>query len=510
MNDRKLRKLLKENAIDSRSARHTSGRRWLRRLTQVAACLLVVCLLGVGYVTMIRFVGMPGDPQDSSPEPGMVSGDGSGTTLPPSDSVTTKHDLLEGDEMSELDTSTDLATEAVSTSGEVTTTVEKPPLPPTALSIYAVDTADRLEWGAEDITGNSMLDMAVERRLALGEFGAVEVNYYATAAQLTETVLRDVAAGEAANSLVTAPAESIMKLTTSGALNDLAKMESIELVDKREYWNGCMADSLMLGSSLYFVSGRLSMGTMLSSGVLLADTAQLSLTAKQLCTLVIEGKWTLDRMLSLAREADGIGLSLDGDDGLQQLVNGAGLRLVTNTLSRSEVWNDGSLEALVLAVNGLSDKLSTGAAAGAPFTVTTLGGCAERTTSSVILPLPAATEAEAAQGYCAPIAEGAVYYAIPHQRDADSMAVVLRQLAVEHSFDLDGALTMRYALSDAEAEVLELVLDGMSMGLDGVISQAEQPLLRGLAGIGSSSSAMLKNLCKINDKLLAEYTRAVG
>lgn len=509
MNNRKLRKLLKENAINSRMAsRRTSPQRYLRRLTQVAACLLIVCLLGVGYVAMVRFVGLPGDPQDTSPEVGAVGNSGTGDTTPPANGVSDILTAAEGDTSSPAGTGYDTFETDISATTVPEGLVVTPSM---SLNVYAVDTTERLEWGGESITGDVIKDMVVERRCMLEEsYGCeVTVNYYATSTLLTEMVMRDVAAGMVEYSLVTAPADSIMRLTTQGALNDLAQMQSIDLAGDREYWNSCMADRLMIGSALYFVSGRISMGTTLSAGVLTADTAQLSLTADELCTMVTEGKWTLERMLTLAKSAGGVGLSLDGDDGLQQLVSGAGLRLVTNELDISEAWNDGSLEAFIGSVNSLGDKLSTNAAGGALFTVTTLGDCAALPSSTVILPLPAADEAQAAQGYCAPVGQGAVYYAIPHQHEADTMAEVLGKLVMGLPFD-DSYIIRRYASGSETAQtMLELIVDSMSVGLDSVISQAEQPLLRGLANVGSSYSAMLKNLCKINDKLLSGYAKIV-
>lgn len=511
MNDRKLRKILKENAINSRvTPPGASSRRHLRRLTQVAACLLVVCLLGVGYVAMVRFVGLPGDPQDTSPEVGAVGNSGTGDTTPPANGVS---DILTASEDDDTSSPAGTGYDTFETDISATTVPEGLVVTPSmSLNVYAVDTTERLEWGGESITGDAVKDMVVERRYKLAEALGCEVtvNYYATSALLTETVTRDVAAGMVEYGLVTAPADSIMQLTTAGVLNDLAQMQSIDLAGDREYWNSCMADRLMIGSALYFVSGRISMGTMLSVGVLTADTAQLSLTADELYSTVLDGKWTLDRMLTLAKSAGGVGLSLDGDDGLQQLVSGAGLRLVTSKLDISEAWSDGSLEALILSVNGLGDKLSTEASGGALFTVTTTGDCAKLPSSTVILPLPAADEAQAAQGYCAPVGQGAVYYAIPYQREADTMAEVLGKLVIGLPFD-DSCIVRRCASGgEASQTVLELIMDSMSVELDSVISQAEQPLLRGLAGMGGSSSAMLKTLCKINDKTLTSYRQKVG
>lgn len=530
MNDRKLRKILKENAINSRVAsRQTSSRRYLRRLTQVAACLLVVCLLGAGYVVMVRFVGLPGDPQDTSPEAGgvhnsgtvdtasPVNGEADGT-LPPID--TASEDLTGYDKVTDRVTSSHIGIEtadpAITTEPDTSVPVEIV-LPSTMpLNIYAVDTSDRLEWGGDDITGDTLGDAVVERRYKLAEAVGCDnigIQYFATPTLLNEAVIRDVAAGMMEYGLVTASAESIMNLTTNGALNDLAQMSGIDLVGDREYWNGCMAEALTVGRALYFVSGRLSMGTMLSANVLSVDTAQLKtacgVETKELYSLVLEGKWTLDRMLTLASEARGVGLAFDGDDGMHRLVNGAGLKLVTNALDISEVWSDGSLETLVCAVNGMGDRLSAKVTDGALFSVTTLSGCDRLSFSHGLLPLPAATEEQAAQGYRAPVGQGAVYYAIPHQYAADDMAAVLDLMVTELTFD-DSCIVRRYASGDAAQTVLASALAGLDVNLDSVISQAEQSMLRGLAGAGSSSSAMLKNLAKINDKMLMYYEQIVN
>lgn len=62
MNNRKLKKILRQNAVGGDMTRQSrTSHTVLRRLTQVAACLLVVCLIGVGYVTLVRFVGRPDD-----------------------------------------------------------------------------------------------------------------------------------------------------------------------------------------------------------------------------------------------------------------------------------------------------------------------------------------------------------------------------------------------------------------------------------------------------------------
>ncbi len=497
MNNRKLKKILRQNAVGGDMTRQSrTSNTVLRRLTQVAACLLVVCLIGVGYVTLVRFVGRPDD-----------GGNGPGTN--PS------HGGLSEDP---ADTSGDAAPGSESTTDSQTapsTTSDYKPsgtdLRVTVINILAIDTGYVRELGGDDITGESLNDSLYMRRenvtQALG--CAIRISYAESKTAFVNEVKNRVMASDIENMLAAAHSDSIMALTTINALTELNKTTGVDV--KSEAWNPEMVETLSIKGNLYFVTGHISPNATLSQKFLVGNKGLMEaagLSYSDTIKLVNEAKWTLEAVLALSKNATGTVLGLNGEHDAALLANGAGIRLAdNNTLSLSSDWS-GSITKLCALLSGVdTGVISTKNATldNSMFSLCDMGTVMATLDSTYdylhILPLPTLEETG---DYRAPIGAAAFFYAIPRQYGADTVSTVLQSMAEDDTIEKQflPVIKGRHVTLVGAVGMFDIVIGNTAFSLDPMLGLCDNPMFTNIIGSGEGADALIEQSRRLTETRL--------
>lgn len=494
MNNRKLKKILRQNAVDGDMTRQSrTSHTVLRRLTQVAACLLVVCLIGVGYVTLVRFVGRPDD-----------GGNGPGTN--PS------HGSLSGDPADTSDSSdaSDISDTSGSTAPETSITDKTQTDFDNVVNIFAIDTGYVRELGGDDLTGESLNDSLYMRRenvtQALG--CAIRISYAESKTAFVNEVKNRVMANDIENMLAAAQSDSIMTLTNINALTELNKTTGVDL--KSEAWNPEMIDALSINSNLYFVTGHISPNATLSQKFLVGNKELMEaagLSYSDTIKLVNEAKWTLETVLALSKNATGTVLGLNGERDAALLANGTGIRMADNNLGLSSDWSDGIVRLCALLSGVDTGVITTKDATfdNSMFSLCDMGTVMATLDSTYdylhILPLPTLEETG---DYRAPIGSAAFFYAIPRQYGEDTVSTVLQGMAEDETIENQflPVIKARHTTLDESAEMLDLVIDNTAFSLDSMLGLCDNPTLTNIIGSGEGADALIEQSRRLTETRL--------
>lgn len=483
MTNRKLKKILKQNQINSpkesrpahAGVRVKLPRRVLIRLTQTAACLLLVAAMGVGYVAMVRMVGRQG--ASDSTTPGVDVGPGSQLHNPGEDT----------------------GADVITTPDSQETTVSQ--------GIPATFDGQKLvvaELFKEGMSGNwwefsnpdmsaDIMDMINLNRLMLTE-QELDCDIMQAASGSTEQYIswiRNSALINSSAAIVTGGADVMATLATQGLLeNWLSETAAAYRIDfSAPYWPEDMAQELKIGDSLYFVSGKISANTIASVYVVFADLNINSMLGIDIQSIVEDGKWTFDKLyeLSAAGQAlDKYGLALY-DDSLVALAAAAGVGISDNSPAPHPSLSNGMA---LNFVNTLADKQSSGdlklvsraSSEHIPnlFTVDTIISAHTMEDVCLLLPLPTLSEG----GYHrSPVSDSAVYYSVAKGSDIALAYAAMNSLAKYPNdpstyFHNDSALpsyteliSRRYAsASEDSMQNLELAVDNMTFSPDAFLT----------------------------------------
>lgn len=179
-----------------------------------------------------------------------------------------------------------------------------------------------------ELTGEPLSDAAFNRNLSISdrlgvEFAAMQVDV----SNVASTLQNAVAAGDTTYSYVFPHATmGVPTMVSGGLLYNVYELPVIEL--DMPWWNDGMTDALSIGNTAYYLSGDIvmtwqGMGAVLFNKEYLIDYN----IDENLYDLVREGKWTIDKMMSII---DGVGKDLNGDgkitnkDQFGLLTNGGG------------------------------------------------------------------------------------------------------------------------------------------------------------------------------------------
>ena len=483
MINRKLKKILKQNTIHSPRPKQADApavgprisRRTLIRGAQVAACLLLVCAMGIGYVAMVRMVGPQGDPNDTTPAaPGLQPTD---TRDPGMD---TGLDVVETCPPYSPDDTTYQAVEKQETFNGKKLVLAEP--------FKSGTSGDWWEYANPDMTADSV-DMINLYRIMLTE-SALQCNTMQSASAYDHYVnwvkISSLTGNDAA--IVTGNAELIGTLARQGLLEDLRIPDAAVHLDfSSADWPESMVEELSINGKLYFVSGKISLNTMASVSCVFADPKIDSKLGIDINKIVEEGKWTFDKMYALA--ADGKA-SLNGlalyDHSILALGTAAGIRLADNTPAPHASLSNGTALSF-------TDKLAELVGAGAVkmvyaassehiyqlFVVDSIVSVSRSNEHRVLLPMPAVEEGES---YLSPVGDGAVYYAIVKGSDVQMAAAVMAKLAYypnqPYAWDsrmqtyMD-VLSTRYTISgEKTVQNLEIAMDKMTFSLDAFLTSS--------------------------------------
>lgn len=486
MNNRKLKKILKQNAVDNiNPSSSRPSYKTVRHIVSAVACLLAVCLIGVGYVTMVRFVGRPSDANDGSTPSSQPGNNSSQSGL-------------------SSDTSTSETTDVITASDTAAGTDNPYGLLGDTVSVYTVNRGHFDEWGGDDLTGEYIHDMLVVRNNRVKDLlnCNIDISYEESDDKLTKDVLNLVLSASGEHIIVSAPSGVTAELLSKGLLSDLNASENLDFT--ASCWDSSMAKALEIGGKLYFATGDISINTVLSAQFILGNTGMLAAASiTDPYALVREGKWTLETVMALAK--NGNGLYLGTGNGCIALINAAGARLTGNDLGLSSDWDNGRLSSLC-GLLAWTDAVSTATSdsASSMLSVRSLGYLISLTNdqsisdSYDILPLPKADETD--RNYRAPLSGNAMYYSIPMLNGAEDAACVMQCTASAMNNDIYDILAMRFCLNTRSAEMLELIMDNMCYCLDTALSlgSAGGVSLTNVIGAGKELNTALA----VNRKLL--------
>lgn len=481
MNNRKLRKILKQNQINVPEKVHEKRkihihipRRVIMRTAQVAACLALVCALGLGYVAMLRFVGRPGDSQN---------GDGPGSQLDIEAPVDTTRDAG-------ADTGADVVTEQPS---KDTTT---PPSDGERVKLYAAgmssSVSEHLRWEEFDPISDANIDYGIDARLfqrmkSLDSLYDITSVYFPDEAQYLSWVKNSAMTGSD-GAIVTGRAKYMGILSTTGFLEKIKVDDYIDY--KSEYWPKNMEEELSVNNNLYFVSGVISPNTVANTYIVYAHAEIDTLLGVDIHEIVDQGKWTLDKMYELSASG---GTALNGsadyglvltDDTLRALGTSAGVSMFNKSGKAHASLSNGTALNFVNNLAGLlaDNKLKmTTVASSEPrsqlFWIDTIASPMIHTNATIYeqLPMPAIAEGEK---YLSPVSENTIYYGIARGTDIkaqatlDAMAAYMVFPATNDGGVFSEATTARvffsnrYAFSEESIQSIKIAIDNMTFTLD--------------------------------------------
>lgn len=472
MTNRKLKKILKKNAIDPPREKQTApanvkvgiSRRALIRAVQVAACLLLVCAMGIGYVAMVRMVGPQGDPNDTTPAaPGFQ----------PTDSL----DVVGTDPYTPDDTTYQAIVKNETFDGKQLYVVEP---------FRSGASGDWFEFSSPDLDSADVVDRINLNRLMLTEH-ALDCNIVQASMGSTEQYLSWVKTSALTGynaAIVTGGIDLIGPLARQGKLENLKSPEAAAYLDfSAPYWPESMAEELSINGKLYFASGKISINTMAAVNCVFADPDINSKLGINIYNIVNEGKWTYDEMYALAAGSGSLnGLALF-EDGLMSLATSAGVHIADNTMVAHPSLTDGTALNLVNQLAGLrkSGKLNQTTRVSSEhiddlFVVDSIIGIINMGEGiRLLLPMPAVEEGAS---YRCAAGNSTVYYTVIKGSDTALASAVMAKLAQypheNHQSEMFGStmqtymdvLGNRYPINYESRQNLEIAVDNMAFTLD--------------------------------------------
>lgn len=467
MTNRKLKKILKQNAIDPPREKQTApanvkvgiSRRALIRAVQVAACLLLVCAMGMGYVAMVRMVGPQGDPNDTTPS-------APGTQLTVTDDTTPTED-----------TTYQAIVKNETFDGKKLYVVEP---------FRSGASGDWWEFSSPDLDSANVVDMININRIMLTEHALgcdiVQASMGSTEQYLSWVKTSALTGYNAA--IVTGGIDLIGPLARQGKLENLKSPEAAAYLDfSAPYWPESMAEELSINGKLYFAAGQISINTMAAVNCVFADPDINSKLGINIYNIVNEGKWTYDEMYALAADSGSLnGLALF-EDGLMSLATSAGVHIADNTMVAHPSLTDGTALNLVNQLAGLrkSGKLNQTTRASSEhidelFVVDSVIGIINMGEGTrLLLPMPAVEEGAS---YRCAAGNGTVYYTVIKGSDTALASAVMANLAVypHHHINSDmintnmqtytELLCNRYPINYESRKNLEIAVNNLAFTLD--------------------------------------------
>lgn len=488
MNNRRLKKIIKNNTIqpETEKAGATRGfrvsRRVLIRFAQAAACLLLATAIGLGWMTMVRTIGRPdGDAtggvatEAQTPDPGYIFTE-----------VTDE----QGNSHSSLSTD-NRGFEQYDFTGR-------------AITFYAMPDGLYYEFSEGWRNGDVINDMLYGRNAEImGSTGVdIKLEYIADKNAYLDSIRSKSLSSVSSATLSVADAGITSTLALEGLYVNMNALKELDFT--ADYWPGTMAADLSVGGKLYFASGSVSANTLTSIEMMAFNAEMLqTLGLESPYTLVDNGKWTLDKMLSMsgsvfndlnangtADAGDRFGLSLSRS-AVNSLAYGAGIRLIDNSGSTLKLNTNAAASFCdkLAALTGSNDFIiSAKAAFEIPVTgnlvidpLSCFSGNVMFGTTSYnelisfsqndttgfhcgVVPMPVAYEGA---DYRTPVTADARYYAILGASDNDlSMAAAVLQFAAyimgDNTYDI---LRYKTAYDDESDHMLKISTDSICFDL---------------------------------------------
>lgn len=183
-------------------------------------------------------------------------------------------------------------------------------------TVHTRGNVEQYEWLAEDQTGDRLNDAIYARNLAVEEKYGITLEVVAEGtwsnynAETLPAMQASILAGNGAYDLIAGYSSPISNMVVKGLLYDLNDLQYIDF-DKPWWWQNFTEASAIEGTN-YFALGALSLSAIYSLSCVYFNPAMLEETnpGTDLYQIVLDGKWTWDKMTELASNANS---DLDGN-----------------------------------------------------------------------------------------------------------------------------------------------------------------------------------------------------
>lgn len=183
-------------------------------------------------------------------------------------------------------------------------------------TVHTRGNVEQYEWLAEDQTGDRLNDAIYERNTAIEEKYGIELvvvaqgNWSNYANETLPAVRASIMASTGSYDLIAGYSTPISNMVTEGLLYDLNELEHLDF-DKPWWWQN-FREASVIGDANYYGLGALSLSAIYSMSCVFFNPSMLEQTnpGTDLYQLVLDGKWTWDKMTELASNAND---DLDGN-----------------------------------------------------------------------------------------------------------------------------------------------------------------------------------------------------
>ena len=183
-------------------------------------------------------------------------------------------------------------------------------------TVHTRGNVEQYEWLAKDQTGDRLNDAIYARNLAVEDKYGITLEVIAEgtwsnyAKETLPAMQASILAGNGAYDLIAGYSSPIANMVTTGQLYDLNDLQYIDF-DKPWWWQNFTEASSIEGTN-YFALGALSLSAIYSLSCVYFNPTMLEETnpGTDLYQIVLDGKWTWDKMTELASHANS---DLDGN-----------------------------------------------------------------------------------------------------------------------------------------------------------------------------------------------------
>ena len=221
-------------------------------------------------------------------------------------------------------------------------------------TVHTRGNVEQYEWLAEDQNGDRLNDAIYARNLAVEEKYGINLVVVAQGtwsnygSEILPAVQASILAGNGAYDLLAGYSKPISNMVTTGQLYDLNDLQYIDF-DKPWWWADFTEASSIEGTN-YFALGALSLSAIYSMTCVFFNPTMLEDTnpGTDLYQIVLDGKWTFDKMTELASNANS---DLDGNSVLDSS-DRFGIVMMNNTNPPSQYVVASGEKIVTLDSNG--------------------------------------------------------------------------------------------------------------------------------------------------------------
>ncbi|MBE6538335.1 MAG: hypothetical protein E7671_02595 [Ruminococcaceae bacterium] len=346
--------------------------------------------------------------------------------------------------------------------------------------------AEKNDFFADETASDTESQLLFERNNALYENHSVKL-VEKVVPDITEAVLVDMLSEESDYDMIILSANDTAPLISAGALADLEALAGFNSGAKGYAKN--VIDSLSIGGRSFLATGDALPSFMRSvSAVLVAPDLYQKSSAPNFTEIAKSGNFTYETMLTLSRsfaDINGVGdadfyIDADTDDALPLFLGGGGIFFETDPVT--DVFapidftsaNSGLYTPIssIYGITGEDETEETQPDTEKLFTVATLGELRSYTDTHFALPMPKSSSSQA-DYRCSVRTDTALFTALPSNGEDNDSAVAIMNLIYGLSAPIKNALAESLGTSDAERDVVQLILDSAYADLPSLLGYGD-------------------------------------